>query len=133
MNFLQVLIAAVFVFLALGEVSSQTAKRIEFYRNSTSATVSSSLRSYKDRKFYVVKARQGQTLKIEQIKDNSAARSITISIKNPSGKAVAGSDPSCNNRQEIAPTVAGDYTITVYECQKTDGRRGRFRLKVTVK
>jgi hypothetical protein len=133
MNFLQVLIAVVFVFLVSGEVSSQTAKRIEFYRNSTDATVSSSLRSYKDRKLYVVKVRQGQTLKIEQIKDNSAARSITVSIKNPSGKIVAGSDSSCNNRQEIAPTVAGDYTITVYECLKTDARRGRFRLKVTVK
>ena len=127
------LIIAVFVFLISVEVSAQKATRIEFYKDSTGATVSSKLRSYKDRKVYVVKVRQGQTLKIEQIKDNSAANFITVSIKNPSGKVVGDSDASCNNRKEITPTVAGDYTITIYECQKADAWRGRFRLKVTVK
>ena len=131
--FLQGLIATVFVFLISVEVSAQAAKRIEFYQNSTSATVSSSLRNYKDRKIYVVKLRAGQTLMTEQLKTDSAARSITVSIKNPSGKVVGDSDASCNNRKEITPTVAGDYTITVYECQKADAWRGRFRLKVTVK
>ena len=131
--FLQGLIATVFVFLISVEVSAQAAKRIEFYQNSTSATVSSSLRNYKDRKIYVVKLRAGQTLMTEQLKTDSAARSITVSIKNPSGKVVGDSDASCNNRKEITPTVAGDYTITVSECQKADAWRGRFRLKVTVK
>ena len=80
----------------------------------------------------MVKVLQGQTLKTEQVKGD-AGRSITVSIKNPSGKVVGDSDASCNNRQEIKATVAGDYTITVYECQKADAWRGRFRLKVTVK
>ena len=130
--FLRVLIATAFVFLISVEVSAQKATRIEFYKDSTGATVSSSLRSYKDQKVYVVKVLQGQTLKTEQVKDNSA-HSITVSIKNPSGKVVGDSDASCNNRREITPTVAGDYTITVHECQKADAWRGRFRLKVTVK
>ena len=130
--FLRVLIATVFVFLISVEVSAQKATRIEFYKDSTGATVSSNLRNYKDRKVYVIKVRAGQTLKTEQIKGDST-RYVTVSIKNPSGKVVGDSDASCNNRKEITPTVAGDYTITIYECQKADEWRGRFRLKVTVK
>ena len=130
--FLRVLIATAFVFLISVEVSAQKATRIEFYKDSTGATVSSNLRNYKDRKVYVIKIRAGQTLKTEQIKGDST-RYITVSIKNPSGKVVGDSDASCNNRKEITPTVAGDYTITIYECQKADAWRGRFRLKVTVK
>lgn len=130
--FLRVLIVTVFVFLISVEVSAQKATRIEFYKDSTGATVSSNLRNYKDRKVYVIKIRAGQTLKTEQIKGDST-RYITVSIKNPSGKVVGDSDASCNNRKEITPTVAGDYTITIYECQKADEWRGRFRLKVTVK
>ena len=130
--FLRVLIATAFVFLISVEVSAQKATRIEFYKDSTGATVSSNLRNYKDRKVYVIKIRAGQTLKTEQIKGDST-RYVTVSIKNPSGKVVGDSDASCNNRKEITPTVAGDYTITIYECQKADEWRGRFRLKVTVK
>ena len=130
--FLRVLIVTVFVFLISVGVSAQKATRIEFYKDSTGATVSSNLRNYKDRKVYVIKVRAGQTLKTEQIKGDST-RYVTVSIKNPSGKVVGDSDASCNNRKEITPTVAGDYTITIYECQKADEWRGRFRLKVTVK
>ena len=131
-NFLQGLIVTGLLFLASASVSAQ-AKRIEFYKDSTSAVVSSSLRNYKDRKVFVIKVRPGQTLKTEQVKSDSAAHSITVLIKNPSGKVVGDADASCNNRKEITPTVAGDYTITIYECQKADAWRGRFRLKVTVK
>ena len=132
-NFLQGLIITVLVFLVSVEVSAQTAERVEFYKNSTSAIVSSSLRNYKDRKIFVIKVRAGQTLKTEQVKDVLATHYVTVSIKNPSGNVVGDADASCNNRREITPTVAGDYTITVYECRKADAWRGRFRLKVTVK
>ena len=133
MKYLRILIVTGFVFLASVEASAQKAKRIEFYNDSTVSTVSGSLRNYQDRKVYVVKVRPGQTLKTEAAKDNSSPHYVTVSIKNPSGKIVGDSDASCNNRKEITPTVAGDYTITIYECQKADAWRGRFRLKISVK
>lgn len=132
-NYLQILIVLVLVFLASSSVSAQKATRINFYKKATTATVSSSLRNYKDKKVFVIKVRQGQTLRTEQISTLSASRYITVSIKNPAGETVGESDASCNNRKEIALTAAGDYKITVYECQKADAWRGQFKLKVEVK
>ena len=129
----QILIVAVFVVSVSTTVFAQKAARISFYKKATDATVSSNLNNYQDRKIYVIKVRQGQTLRTEQAKSDSSSHYITVSIKNPSGKIVGDADLSCNNRREITPTVAGDYTMTVFECQKAAVWRGRFRLKVSVK
>lgn len=129
--YLQILFVSALIFLASTQISAQT--RINFYKNSTAATVSSNLRGYKDKKVFVIKVLKGQTLQTEQIKILNAAHYITVSIKNPSGKIIGDADASCNNRKEIAPTEAGDYTITVTQCQKADAWRGRFKLKVSVK
>ena len=127
------LIVFVGVFSASTAVFAQSATRITFYKNSTAATVSSVLRSYKDKKVYLVRVRKGQTLNIEQIKAASSLRLFSVSIKSPSGADATDADLSCNSRKTVAPTEAGDYTITVYECRKVDVWRGRFKLKVGVK
>ncbi len=133
-KYLQVLIVLGFICLGATVVSAQTT-RLSFDKNSTAVTVSSNgLKGYKDRKIYVVKVRKGQKLETEQINIASAPlHYITVSIKNPSGKTVGDADASCNNRKEIEPTEAGDYTITITQCQKADAWRGRFRLKISVK
>lgn len=130
---LQIFFAAAFLFFASAQISAQTATRINFYKNSDNATVSSNLRGYKDRKVYVVKVLKGQNLQTEQVKLPNSDSYITVSIKNPSGKEVGDADASCNNRKEINPTEAGDYTITVVQCRKADEWNGRFKLKVSVK
>ena len=134
-RYLQILIVLGFASLFSPAVSAQKATRLNFDKNSTAVTVSSnSLKSYKDRKIYVVKVRKGQKLQTEQINIASAPlHYITVSIKSPSGKTVGDADASCNSRKEIELTEAGDYTITVTQCQKADAWRGRFRLKVSVK
>lgn len=132
-KYLQISTAFIIIFGATIIVSAQRATRIEFYKKSTTATVSSSLRDYKEKKVYVIRVKKGQTLTTEQIKPDSSTHYISVSIKSPSGKDVGDSDASCNNRKEIEDTEAGDYRITVYECQKADAWRGRFRLKVSVK
>jgi hypothetical protein len=39
----------------------------------------------------------------------------------------------CNGMTDVSPTDAGDYKLTVQECQKVDRWRGNFRVKVTVR
>ena len=131
---LQITIVLVFVFLFSTAVSAQKAARINFYKKATAAIVSSRLRNFKDKKVFVIKVRRGQTLRAEQIKTPlTALHYVTVSLKNPAGETVGDANASCNNRKEITLTAAGDYTITVYECQKADAWRGRFSLKVSVK
>lgn len=129
---LQIFFAAAFLFYASASISAQTATRVNFYKNSNNATVSSSLRGYKDRKVYVIKVLKGQTLRTEQVEIPNSANYITVSIKNPSGKTVGDADASCNSLKEITPTEAGDYTISVVQCRKADEWSGRFKLKVSV-
>lgn len=116
--------------LGLTDLSAQTSRtaRITFKRGATSSTVVGSLTGFRDRKVYAIKVRAGQTLSTHQTGSNN----ITLSITDPNGNDVTDSDASCNNRKSISPTVAGDYTITVTECQKADEWRGTFRFRITV-
>jgi hypothetical protein len=113
-------------FSALGQKST----RISFAKSATSAIVAGNLNGYKQTRNYRIRVRAGQVLRTEQVGDR---HDITIYIQGPSAEDVGDSDASCNNRREIAPTVAGDYRITVVECQKADAWKGRFRFRVTVR
>lgn len=124
---------AIFLSLASGAVFAQTAKRVRFDKGATSKIVSGKLNGYKSQTSFIVKVREGQTLNTEQIKSEASLHYITVSITNPSGEEVNDMDASCNNLQEISPTAAGDYTITIYECKKADAWRGGFKLKISVK
>ena len=126
-------VLAVFIsgIICLGSslVLAQKATRIRFTKGSTKATVSDTLNGYRSRRVFIIKVRAGQTLTTTQVGDS---HDITIYIKNPAGEDVGDSDASCNNRREIKPTDAGDYQITVVECQKADAWKGSFRFRVTV-
>lgn len=108
---------------------SQTPSRIKFKRGAVSSTVVGSLKGFDDRKTYVIKVRAGQTLSTQQTGTNN----ITLSIKDPNGNDVTDADASCNNRKSISPTISGDYTITVVQCQKADEWNGTFKFRVTVR
>ena len=113
-----------------GSVAAQRATRIRFAHGAIRADVSGTLGNYRDKRNFVINVCAGQTIRTEQI---GGSHPITIFIKDPNGEGVGDSDASCNNRREIAPTVAGDYRIQVVECQKADPWRGRFRFRVSVK
>ena len=110
---------------------AQTPTRIRFSRGAVKANVSGTLNSFLSKRTFVIRVRESQTLSTEQI--NGTLRPITIFIKDSSGNPVGDSDASCNNRREISPTTAGDYTIQVVECRKADPWRGRFTFRVTVR
>jgi hypothetical protein len=111
--------------------SAQTVTRIKFVRGAVRANVSGTLNGPRGKRVYVIRVREGQTLKTEQVGDSP--RRITIFVKDPSGNDVGDSDASCNSRREISPTEAGDYRIEVVECLKADPWRGRFTFRVTVR
>ena len=117
--------------LAFASVSldARPPTRIKFARGAVSANVTGKLTGFSDKKTYVIKVRAGQTLRTRQTGKNY----ITIVIKDPNGDDVSDADASCNNRKEVTPTVAGDYMLTVVQCQKADEWRGTFRFRVTVR
>lgn len=124
-------LAAVILILcsATTDLSAQT--RIRFARGATRTDVSGTLNGFRGKRTYVIRVRSGQTLRTQQV--GGSRRPITISVKDRDGNEVGDSDASCNNRKEISPTEAGDYTIEVVECQKADPWRGRFTFRVTVR
>jgi hypothetical protein len=112
---------------------SQSTARINFRRGGYSAIVSGSLYSYKSERTYLLRVREGQTIRTEQIKPSQSPKYVTIHITDPNGIPVGDSDASCNDRREISPTVPGDYRIRVVECQKADPWKGWFRFKIAVR
>ena len=124
-------LSVTFLLSAVSDLQAQTPTRIKFTRGAARANVSGSLNSFRSKRVYVIRVREGQTLRTEQI--GAAARRVTIFVKDPNGNEVGDSDASCNNRREISPTEAGDYTIEVVECQKADPWRGHFTFRVTVR
>jgi hypothetical protein len=130
-RFLLIVVSVALLLSALSALQAQPPTRIKFSRGAVRANVSGTLNSYRGKRVYVIRVREGQTLKTEQTGDSP--RRITIYVKDPAGNGVGDSDASCNSRREISPTVAGDYTIEVVECRKADPWRGRFTFRVTVR
>lgn len=104
--------------------------RIKFASGKTNAIVTGKLSGYKGQRVYVIRVRAGQTLKTEDVGNNH----ITLGIDGPPGSNYEQDMAAdCHAYNEITPTAAGDYTITVTECQKADRWQGRFRMKITVR
>jgi hypothetical protein len=110
----------------------QQPTRVKFATGATSATASGTLKGFKSKRVFLIKVNAGQTLSTQQIKSESSTKYISVSIADPNGADATDADASCNSRKEITPTIAGDYKITVFECQKADEWSGKFTLKLTV-
>lgn len=117
------------LFLGSEAAFGQKPVKIRFARGARNATVSGNLRGYNDSRTFLIRVRNGQTLKTERVGGNY----ITIYIKGPDGVEAGDSDASCNDRREVSPTTAGNYRITVVECRKADPWRGRFRFRIFVR
>jgi hypothetical protein len=103
--------------------------RIKFAPGKTSAVVTGTLSGYKSKRVYVIHVRAGQTMTTE----NVGSHHITLAIEGPPGSNYEQDMAAdCHSTNEINPTDAGDYTITVTECMKADRWKGTFKLKVAV-
>ena len=112
-------------------------KRIVFKKGATKVVVTGYLNGFKDKQVYLLKVRAGQVIHVE-------TDGPTVSMVSPTGEEFFMGDLSCHSTVESTSaysqsengsnsTVAGDYKITVTECQKADPFKGKFKLTVTVK
>lgn len=125
------LVACSVILAAWLPAAAQTQTHIRFRRGADRAEVSGTLSGFRTGRVYVLRVREGQTLRVRQI--GGGTRRISISLKDPDGRDAGDSDASCNARKEVTPTVAGDYRIEVIECRKAEPWRGRFTIRVTVR
>lgn len=112
-------------------VAAESSIRVKFAPGTTSTVVTGKLSNYKGQQTYLLAVRKGQTLQVEQL--NPGNKRVTLGITTPNGEDASDMDLSCNNQKVVKPTIAGDYTIRVYECMKADEWKGNFKLKITVK
>ncbi len=109
-------------------VSAQKPTRIAFKKGATSAVVTGKLSGYGSKRVFVIRVKAGQRMVVEGI----GSRPVTIWIEGPPGyEQDLAAD--CHGRTLIDPTLAGDFTLTVAECQKADPWRGTFRVRVSVR
>ena len=104
--------------------------RINFKPGARSAIVTGTLSGYKSHKTFVIRVRKGQTMTTS----NAGTNHITVDITAPRGSTYEPDMAAdCHDRHEVSPTAAGDYKITVTECQKADRWKGKFKLRVKVR
>ena len=118
------------IFAVLSSVAFGQKTRIKFAPGKKSAVVTGTLSSFKSMRTFVIRVRSGQAMTTE----NVGSHHITLAIEGPPGSNYEQDMAAdCHSTNEINPTAAGDYTITVTECMKADRWRGRFRLRVSVR
>lgn len=128
------LIAALFVSFSVITFSAaafgQKPQKITFAKGRTSATVTGTLSGYRSHRTFSIRVRAGQTLTTENVGNNS----ITIGVDAPPGSTYEQDMAAdCHDRNEVNPTAAGVYKITITECRKADRWRGTFKFRVKVR
>lgn len=126
----------VLIVLALGIaistsiVSAQRATRVNFRRGSHSAVVTGYLAGYKSERNFLIRVRAGQKMTIESIGTNG----VSTFLEGPPGSNYQQDMAAdCHDHAEADPTDAGDYKLSVVECQKADRWKGTFRVRITVR
>lgn len=128
------LLLITFAFFALSicstAVLAQKPTAIKFARGTHHSIVTGTLSGYKSSRTYTIRVAEGQTITTENVGKNS----ITISIEPPKGSTYEQDMAAdCHDKNEVTPTVAGVYKITVTECGKADPWKGTFKFKVTAR
>lgn len=128
------LLLITFAFFVLSIMSTtvfaQKPTSIRFARGTHEATVTGTLNGYKSKRVYTIRVGEGQTITTENVGKNY----ITISIEAPPGSTYEQDMAAdCHDKNEVTPTVAGVYKITVTECGKADPWKGTFKFKVTAR
>ena len=123
-------ITLVFMLLLAGASGASAQTRVRFKKGATSAVVTGKLSNYKQKRVFLVRVRNFQTMEIRDI----GAHAVSIWVEGPPGSGYEQDlAADCHGHTDISPTAAGDYRLTVQECQKVDKWQGTFRVKVTVR
>lgn len=123
-------LAAVLAVFSAGAFAVSAQTRVHFKRGATSAYLTGKLSNYKQKRVFLVRVRRGQIMKIRDVGSNA----VSIWIEGPPNSGYQQDlAADCHGMTDVSPTDAGDYRLTVQECQKVDRWRGTFRIKVTVR
>jgi hypothetical protein len=106
---------------------AQKATRVNFKKGTHSAIITGTLNNYAGKRVFLVRVHDGQTLKVETIKN-----AVSVWIEGPPGSVEQDLAADCHGNSEITPTTKGDYKLTVQECSKADAWKGTFKVRVTV-
>jgi hypothetical protein len=122
--------AALAIAFTLCAHAAAAQSRVSFKRGATSAVLTGSLSNYKQKRIFVVRVRRGQVMHIRDI----GSHPVSVWVEGPRGSGYEQDlAADCHGQTIVDPTSAGDYILTVQECQKADRWRGRFRVRVTVR
>lgn len=117
------------IFAALSTIAFGQKTRIRFAPGKSDAIVTGTLSGYKSQSVYVIRVKAGQLMTTEDI----GTHAITLTVKGPPGSNYEQDMAAdCHAHNQIDPTAAGDYTITVTECRKADRWKGTFKMKISV-
>lgn len=126
------LAAFAFFVIAFGtsDALAQKAAEIKFARGTHQSVVTGTLNGPNSSRTYTIRVGKGQTITTE----NAGKSYITISIEPPAGSTYEQDMAAdCHDKNEVTPTVAGTYKITVTQCTKADPWKGTFKFKVVAK
>jgi hypothetical protein len=124
-----IFILSAIIGLCSAAVSAQRPVRITFAKGQKTKVITGTMNGYRSIRNYVIRVRKGQVLTTEAVKQY-----ITIGVEAPPGSDYEQDMAAdCHDRNEVTPTAAGDYQISVTECKKADAWRGTFKFRITVK
>jgi len=121
---------ALMLTVAAETVSAQRATRVSFRPGARSTVVTGYLSGYKGSKVFLIRVRRGQTMKVEGIGD----KAVSTFLEGPPGSNYEQDMAAdCHSYANVDKTDAGDYKLTVQECQKADRWKGTFKVRITVR
>ena len=122
-------IAAILAAVLVGTLTAAAQTRVKFRHGHTSAILTGKLTSFHQKRVFLVHVRSGQTMAIRDI----GHYAVSIFVEGPPGSGYEQDlAADCHGRTDVSPTTAGDYKLTVQECQKVDRWRGTFRVRISV-
>ena len=122
-------IAAIFALVLAAALTASAQTRVKFGPGRTSAILTGKLSNYQQKRVFLVHVRSGQTMAITTIGHDA----VSIWVEGPPGSGYEQDlAADCHGNSAFGPTAAGDYKLTIQECQKVDRWRGTFRVRVSV-
>ena len=122
-------VGAIFAAVLFGALRASAQTRVRFKHGHSSAILTGKLSNYHQKRVFLVHVRSGQTMAIRDIGHHA----VSIYVEGPPGSGYEQDlAADCHGRTDISATAAGDYKLTIQECQKVDRWRGTFRVRASV-
>lgn len=85
-------------------------------------------RSKNGQKMYSVSIQAGRTLVVKQV-NHVIGNTISIRIRDPLSNTVDTAETGCTDHIKVSPTLAGDYQVSVSQCQNGSDWVGAYSIK----